>query len=66
MTVMWNLMDMTEGGQESFSRSLLLQTLELRSQIAAMTCPHGVLTANQTGLSPATAVAETQYKTPDL
>ena len=66
MTVMWNLMGVTEGGQESFSRPLLLQTLELRSQIAATTCPYGVLTANQTGPSLATAVADTQCKTPDL
>ena len=35
MTVTWNLMGIAEGDQESFWRSLLLQTLELRSQTAA-------------------------------
>ena len=36
---------------ESFSRSLLLHTL--KSYIAAIACPYKVLTANQTGPSPA-------------
>ena len=66
MTVMWKLVGVTESGQESFSRSLLLHTSELKSHFAAIACPYEVLTANQTGPSPATAVAEIQCKTPDL
>ena len=66
MTVTWNLMGVTESDQESFSRSLLLHTSELKSHIAAIACPYEVLTANQTGPSPATAVAKIQCKTPDL
>ena len=66
MTVMCNLMGMTEGDQKPFSRSLLLHTLELGPQIAAMTCSYGVLTANQTGPSPTTPITETRSKTPDF
>ena len=46
MTVKWNQMGMTEGDQESFSRSLLLQALQLRSETTAATCPYDVLTVN--------------------
>ena len=60
------LVGMTESGQESFSRSLLLHTLELKSYIAAIACPYEVLAANQTGPSPTTAVAEIPCKTLDL
>ena len=66
MTVTRDLMGVTEGDQESLLRSPLPPTLELKSQIAVVTSPYEVLTANQNQTSTTVAIAEAQCKTPDL